>query len=75
MVGEGPPSLSGTGAGSSRLGPGSSRFAFRFRDDSRFVVALFNSGRTFVRNRGIIADMKLKAALLASVLALATVPP
>jgi tol-pal system protein YbgF len=31
-------------------------------------------GRTFVRNRGIIADMKLKAALLASVLALTTVP-
>jgi TolA-binding protein len=34
----------------------------------------FFSGRTFVRNRGIIADMKLKAALLAAVLALATVP-
>jgi tol-pal system protein YbgF len=30
--------------------------------------------RTFVRNRGIIADMKLKAALLASILALTTVP-
>ena len=31
-------------------------------------------GRTFVRNRGIIADMKLKAALLASVLALTAMP-
>jgi tol-pal system protein YbgF len=31
-------------------------------------------GRTFVRNRGIIADMKLKAALLAAVLALTAVP-
>jgi tol-pal system protein YbgF len=38
------------------------------------AAARFRSGRTFVRNRGIIADMKLKAALLASVLALATVP-
>jgi tol-pal system protein YbgF len=34
----------------------------------------FQFGRTFVRNRGIIADMKLKAALLASVLALTAMP-
>jgi tol-pal system protein YbgF len=33
------------------------------------------SRRTFVRNRGIIADMKLKAALLASVLTLAVALP
>ena len=36
----------------------------------RFTLAF---GRTFVRNRGIIADMKLKAALLAAVLTLAPV--
>lgn len=52
----------------------------RFRDDNVFTHRQGDPrkalafGRTFVRNRGIIADMKLKAALLAAVLALTTVP-
>jgi tol-pal system protein YbgF len=54
--------------------------ASRFRDDNVFArrqgdpCKALAFGRTFVRNRGIIADMKLKAALLAAVLALTTVP-